>query len=408
MADLLGPAFGGGSIPLQPDDPGGDAGADLRREMARQAVEEGRALQRKRDLAAIEERRGRNDRLRLETLQAEARTYDALAGGFRTAQAGIRGFAGVLQQFASGNLLGGVLAASSAALGGVSALGRRWQGQADDKAQAKHAEDIAAGRAEKGSTAPRGFSAGAAALGAIGAAGSLVVEAFGAVAGAARTLFGTMLSFATAAAPGLGKTFQQLFDLVSAKIGERFVPALVDAAAWILTFSDTIAQVVGDIIEAVAGFVQGMGKWVAGRLDPTGGMGGAMTKSMYDSLDDEQKKKARIRARQLADGRFDDETDPAAEAGKRRNSFQQNRTTILRTMMQNSGGPPGMEQGDQTWKRLQMAELGMSDIQKQQLDIQRRILAWAEGELASGKMAEAAAKAIADAMAKPLAGVFGF
>jgi len=397
---------------LAPDDAARGM-AELRAELAAQVEEEGRALLRKRDLAALEERRQRIEEARLRHLKEEAGALDRLAAGFRTAQGALQGFAGIFQQFARGDLFGGVLGAFGAGARQLSGLGSRWQGQADDAAKAKHEEayaarlkqhrkDVKAGLADKDDKpvkeeAPKGVSVAASALGALGAAGSLVVQAFGALSGAAQTLWGTMTGFARSV-PGVGNALSSVFNLISAKVTQALLPKIIDVAAWLVTFSDVIAQVVSDILLACASFVEWMAKAAMKSADPTGGILG----DAYAKQDEQTKRNIRI-------GFSKDGTDPLekqqAEEKRRRASLEDNKASIWKTIMAGSYQPQIEQQGDQAWRRIQMGELGTNDIDRQTLDVLLKIYQMGEQFFQSQKAGKAGD---AGGFAKFLGGALGF
>jgi hypothetical protein len=295
------------------------------------------------------------------------------------------------------------LEAARTALAGVGALGGSYQDKADEQAKARHEWDYqqalkahkravahgmatAADAPEKGA-APAGVSVAGSALQGVAAVGGAVVGAFQAIVGAGQTLFNTFLTMGSAAAPGLGKTFSEIFEYLTAVIGQHFVPFLIPLGAYLLSLGDTISSVTQDIVATISEFVERAKELMsylptAKTSDFEDQQQKAFKKDFLAKPEDE-KVAARLEAGLDHGEKFPWEDDKAAAGGPGgkgakgpampdMNDFM---AKMLRSVVQNSGqGNPAFEGSDAAWKRIQLSEAGTSDIKRDTLEVQRKML----------------------------------
>lgn len=198
-------------------------------------------------------------------------------------------------------------------------------------------------------------------LAAFGGAVSTVATALAGVAGAAKSAYDTLLNLGRAASPALTKTFDEATGYLMSTLGVTMAPLLLTVGAAAIALADQFQESAFKIAEGTANF---LGEVVESTKMAANTIGGWF-------------------------GRRNENGEVLTEGGREvergTSPFQEAMGKLLRSFEINQGqAQPRFEQVTEAYRRVQMAESGMTDIQRDQLDMQRKLLQWAQERFGTG------------------------
>lgn len=198
-------------------------------------------------------------------------------------------------------------------------------------------------------------------LAAFGGAVSTVATALAGVAGAAKSAYNTLLNLGRAASPALTKTFDEATSYLMSTLGVTMAPLLLTVGAAAIALADQFQESAFKIAEGTANFLGEVVESTKMAANTIGGWFG----------------------RRNENGEVLTEGGREVERGS--SPFQEAMGKLLRSFEINQGqAQPRFEQVTEAYRRVQMAESGMTDIQRDQLDMQRKLLQWAQERFGTG------------------------
>lgn len=195
-------------------------------------------------------------------------------------------------------------------------------------------------------------------------------SALAGVVTAGKAMIDTVITMGTASSPGLGKAFGDAKNLLMAELGKPFVPLLAHLSAGFIVLADTLKPATDALANWTAGLGEvGTKKLAAGVVSPAFALGADPFMDVVDSMK---------RFATGGDARF----VPRGSPGGPDSIFKSSGTTwedalkkVANAARVHSGqGQPAFEGVDNAFKRIQQATAGMTDPQRETLDVNRKML----------------------------------